>query len=387
MRLPKAVLLIGLLLLPSLAFAAPDFDRPQKLVEKFKDKKELSDHLKAKGFKVKGGIEKSKTDHDDGRHKSFPHFTSSFTVNGVTYPFTMVGYPPASGRTANLRSVIIPLRMNFVFFGQNFDVSKTFDPGPAVENILNSPLYQEADWPNGPGQFCDQLQRATFWNRMDPRHGWHVRMDRPRIARTIDIEVTPETGRLLQVGTDLIGDVLFDFMDAEILTILQLSDIGPDDVPIFVTGDVIAEALGYHNAFTVAADDGSEILQTYIYTSWLDPAKVDPIIADVSTFNHELAELINDPYINNIVPLWRYPPESDPRAECAFNPFLEVGDPQGNGRTFRDFPTIPVTLRGVTYHLQQIVLLQWFTKERDAFGGWFTFPDPTSLTVPAVYCQ
>jgi hypothetical protein len=35
------------------------------------------------------------------------------------------------------------------------------------------------------------------------------------------------------------------------------------------------------------------------------------------------------------------------------------------------------------------VLLQWFTDEKpsSAFGGWYTFPDPTSLTMPAVYCK
>lgn len=130
-------------------------------------------------------------------------------------------------------------------------------------------------------------------------------------------------------------------------------------------------------------------LQTYIYTSWLDPALVDPILADVSTFNHELAEWMNDPFINNIVPTWRYPPESDPRAICSGNPFLEVGDPQGNGPTFADFPTIVSTIDGVHYHLQQLVLWQWFADERpsSAFGGWYTFPAPASLTVPAVYCK
>ncbi len=43
---------------------------------------------------------------------------------------------------------------------------------------------------------------------------------------------------------------------------------------------------------------------------------------------------------------------------------------------------------GVTYHLQQLVLWQWFADMRssNAFGGWFTFPIPHDLTVPAVYC-
>jgi hypothetical protein len=149
---------------------------------------------------------------------------------------------------------------------------------------------------------------------------------------------------------------------------------------------VTNEALGYHNA--IALNASGTKLQTYIFTSWLDPALVDPIIADVSTFNHELAEWTNDPFINNMTPDWVYPPPSDPNATCSGNPFLEVGDPQGNGATFVDFPAAVVTLKGVDYHLQQLVLWQWFTDmvPSNAFDGWYTFPIPSSLTVPAVYC-
>lgn len=53
-----------------------------------------------------------------------------------------------------------------------------------------------------------------------------------------------------------------------------------------------------------------------------------------------------------------------------------------------DFPTAAVTLGGVTYHLQQLVLWQWFADEApsSAYMGWYTFPIPSSLTSPAVYC-
>jgi hypothetical protein len=384
--------IVAILLLPGLALArtAPKAQRNAavKLVQQFASRADLTRHLRAMGYQARGGIEKSKTDHDDDRLKSFPHFTSSFTTGGVTYPFTMVGHPPASGRATNLRSVIIPLRMNFVGFGPNQDVNFTFEPGAAVTNMVNSPLYEPAQFPNGFGQFGDQMQRAAFWNKMDAEHRWHVRMNEPRVTRTIDIEVTPAIGTLSQVGSDLFGDVPIDFMDSQIRTILQFMDIGPDQLPIFVTGDCTAQALGYHNAFSLGQDDGTEILQTYLYTSWLDPTKVDPLFADVSTFNHELAEWMNDPYVNNLVPDWNFPPPTDPAAICSGNPLLEVGDPQGNGPTFADFPTAVVTLKGVSYHLQQLVLWQWFAAEvpSSAFHGWYTFPIPDSLTVPAVYC-
>jgi hypothetical protein len=354
------------------------------------DHSSLHEYLRALGYRTRGGIDRSKTDSQDERFHSFPHFSSSFSVGGVTYPFTMVGHPPKTGQPARLRSVIVPLRMKFAGFGKNGNISITFNPSDAVTNILNSPMYQDASFPNGVGQFVDQMQRATFWNKMDDGHHWHVRMAQPRVMRTISIEVTPETGSLSKdQNGNYFGNVKIDFMDAEALTIMQVADLEPDEVAIFVTDNVTAQALGYHSAAAVDKDDGSQTLSTYIYTSWLDPALVDPLFADVSTLNHELAEWMNDPYINNRVPAWQYPPPTDPRAVCAHNPFLEVGDPQGNGATFDDFPTIVVTVGAVPYHLQQLVMLPWFADEVPSSGenGWYTFPDPTSLTVPAVYCK
>jgi len=384
-------LIAGLFMLPAMTVAMPPSSNvPAKPVEKFSDPQALMDHFRALGHKVRGGIDKATTDRDEGNRGSFPHFSSSFSVGGVTYPFTMIGNKPKSGQSALIKTVIIPLRMNFVGFGANFDVSHSFDPGPAVANMIASPLYVPAHFPNGFGQFTDQMQRAAFWNFMGPDHDWHVRMDEPTVLPAIDIEVTQETGVLSQdAAGNYFGDVLIDFLDSQAQTILQFLDLGFDTLPIFVTDNVTAEALGYHNAYPVKDDQGKTRLQTMIYTSWLDPALVPPIFADVSTFNHELAEWLNDPFVNNVVPLWNYPPPSDPAAICGDNPFLEVGDPQGNGPTYTDFPAATSTVNGVTYHLQQLVLWQWFTDQvpSSAFGGWYTFPIPNSLKVPAVYCQ
>jgi hypothetical protein len=374
----------------STALAAPVQKPPVKQVEKLSDQAAQDRHFKAKGYKKRGGVEKAKTDRDEAVGQGFPHFASSFSVGGTTYPYTMVGYRPQSGRTSVIKTVIIPLRMNFNYFGDKADVSKSFDPAGAVANMIGSPVYRSANYPNGYGQFGDQMQRAAFWNRMDPGHNWHVVMAAPSVAPTIDVYVTPETGSLSQdAAGNSFGDVLIDFMDAQAQTILQLMDLDPDVVPVFVTSGVTAEALGYHTAYPIATRNGGSKLQTYIYTSWLDPTQVSPLFADVSTFNHELAEWLNDPFVNNIVPNWAYPPSSDPASTCSGNPYLEVGDPQGNGPTFRDFPTIPVVLSGVTYHLQQVVLWQWFADEApsSAYGGWYTFPQPSSLKQPAVYCN
>ena len=350
---------------------------------------ELHEHFKALGHRARGGISHDMTDSDDARYRALPHFSSSFTVGSATYPYTMVGHSPKSGRPARLRSVIIPLRMHFTNFGPNFDINVDFDPMPAVNNIVNSPLYKDARFPNGVGQFGDMMQRATFWNKMDEDRLWHVRMAEPIVTAPVDIEVTLQTGTLMKdSGGNYFGDVLIDFLDAEAKTIIQLIGIDTDEVPIFVTGNVTAQALGYHNAFPITNSDGTVTLQTMIYTSWLDQRLVSPLLADVSTANHEIAEWLNDPFVNNVVPDWFYPPSTDSRTVCSGNPFLEVGDPQGNGPTFDDFPTVVVPLHGYHYHLQQLVMLPWFADEKpsSAQNGWYTFPYPAGLTVPAVYC-
>jgi len=390
------------LLLPALLLAAEPVrhGKPAQRV----DKETLALRLRAATRNRHGkGIDKAKSDRQDGDVKSFPHFNSSFTVGGhnaftgQTFPFTMVGFPPESGRTATIRTVIVPLRMNFVFFGvsdqdPNVVLDRVFEPTRAVNNILASPLFNDAQFVNGTGQFVDQMQRATFWNKMDAKRRWHVIMDRPRVAKPVTIEVTPEIGALFQISNDpndLIGEILFDAMDSQIHTILQFMDLKPDEVPIFVADSVFNEALGYHDAFVVQNDDRTETLQTFLFTSWFSADQLGDLLADISTLNHELSEWTNDPFVNNIVPTWRYPPEEDPRAECSGNPFLETGDPQGNGPTFDDFPTVVVPLNGFKYHLQQLVMLPWFADESpsSALNGWYTFPDPTSLRDPAVYCQ
>lgn len=353
------------------------------------DRAALHQHFRSMGFRTHGGIGKDKSDSVDPRFHSFPHFSSSFTVKGVTYPFTMLGFPPRSGRTARFASLIVPLRMRFFGFGPNGNINVDFDPTAAVNNIVHSPMYQDAQFANGTGQFGEMMQRATFWNKMDAEREWRVRMRDPIVLPTIDIEVTPETGVLFRSNGHFFGDVLIDFLDSQAQTIMQLKGIDADELPVFVTQDVTAQALGYHTAFSVVNPDATENLQTYIYTSWLDPRFVDPILADVSTFNHELAEWLNDPFVNNVVPVWMYPPPTDPRTVCSGNPFLEVGDPQGNGPTFDDFPTVPIVIDGVTYHLQDLVMLPWFADEvpSSAENGWYDFPATNQISVPAVYCK
>jgi hypothetical protein len=358
-------------------------------VTRVTDESAFFKQLHTNRFQARGGIAASTV--ADAKQLSFPHFSSSFTVQGATFPYTMVGFPPPSGKTAVLKSVIVPLRLRFVGFGS---ADFVFQPDIAVSQMLASPIFNDARFPNGTGQFGDMLQRATFFNKMDARHAWHVKMAAPRVLPTQEISVGKGTGNaVFQVTADpasLLGQINIDKLDHSMTALVQSLGIAADEVPIFITYNAFADfALGFHDAFHVAHADGSEGLQTLIYSSWLDINLVGSLLADVSTLNHEVGEWLNDPYVNNIVPDWMYPPIGDPLSECSFNPFLEVGDPQGNGPTFREFPTVPITLNGFQYHFQDLVMLPWFADEvpSSAFKGWYDFPATTQITAPAQYCQ
>jgi hypothetical protein len=79
------------------------------------------------------------------------------------------------------------------------------------------------------------LQRATFWNKMDAHHKWHVLFEEPRVLPTIDVPVEPDVGELVQVGSTpdtLIGNLRFGEIDAIIHTILQFIPIN-NVVPVW----------------------------------------------------------------------------------------------------------------------------------------------------------
>jgi len=383
MNTPRHRLWMGLVLAPLLANAAAPVAVPAG-IEHFSDQASLLRKLHTIGYAHKGGIPRSMTDHAEPKFKTFPHFTSSFTYKGIIYPFTMVGHPPASGRTTHVGARIIPLRLTFTGFGGP-DV--VFDPETAVANIVASPMFNDAVFPDGVGQFGDQFQRAAFWNQMDPDHRWHVLLDAPLVMPTLDVQVKPDVGSLFTTADGIpIGFVADGALDPVIQVILELTNPEPDELPIFVTYNTAENrALGYHNAYPVAIKDGTTILQTYIYTSWFDLSAVGPEFSDVSSINHEIGEFLNDPYINNQVPEWKFPDIN----VCGKIPFLEVGDPQGNGPNSVSFPTVVIPLNGFEFHLQDLVLYEWFTGEKPsrALHEWYDFPATNQIFSPFTPCS
>lgn len=168
---------------------------------------------------------------------------------------------------------------------------------------------------------------------------------------------------------------------AEISGDIRTADISTFLFPntfLFVTNTMNCCILGFHT-YDLEAGDASngwkERRFVINYSSWVTGGLFrDPKLADVSVLSHELAETFNDPFVNNRTPWWLAP-----NGLCQEN--LETGD------VIEGLPNEidTIVLKGVSYHVQNEALLQWFAGESpsSAVGGAYSYPDPTVLPTPS----
>jgi hypothetical protein len=99
---------------------------------------------------------------------------------------------------------------------------------------------------------------------------------------------------------------------------------------------------------------------TYAWASWLDTGVFGASGADTAAMSHEVAEWLNDPFVNDVVPQWSVP--SQPQYGCS-NSF-EVGDPLV-GHVF--------TINGL--HYQDEANFSWFARQKPSIGsnGWYSY--------------
>jgi hypothetical protein len=139
--------------------------------------------------------------------------------------------------------------------------------------------------------------------------------------------------------------------------------------------------LGFHTYFL----DPQAVPQSRwisAFASWISPGLFGSGFQDVTGLSHEVAEAYNDPFIDNLVPVWQFPGV----AACQNN--LETGDP------VEVLPqatvAIPLKENGKTFifHPQTEALLQWFTQgpASNAIHGAFSYPDEKALPKSAVPC-
>jgi len=322
--------------------------------------------------------------------KTIPHWSSSFTTAGVTYPFTMVGTDPSTTNvTTTVDTVIIPIK--FVFADGH-----VLDGGSKVANItgsgntLGSPNYQNAVYPSGDNtQFGDAIQRAEF-NVFSTNPAWHTLIHNSGVFPTITIAVPANQGLVL-IGRNsgaLIGLMSASWFSAQFQNLIKSLHIPPTTLPIVQTYDTFLFVktlsnccvLGFHGAFNSVNGNGQQQVQTFIYAAWTEPGIFQGrAVQDVLPLSHEVSEWMNDPFLHNFVPPWQFPNG----AGCQGN--LETGDPV-EVLFNSDFP---VTVSGFTYHPQIEAILPWFSRQVPslALDGAYSYPDTTTLTAPSNPCS
>jgi len=314
----------------------------------------------------------------NGRLRSFPSWNGSFSLDGTTYPYTMVGRDPRRGGSVEVDTALIMLSFSFDEFVDAQGNNIVIDSSSIVDDVVSSPNFVPFAYTDGKAQFSDAVQRASFFNVM--QRDWHTSIDKPRMLTPVTIEVPVGLADVFVTdGGSLVGFVDDDFLFSQLQTILQLEGLRTDELPLLVSSNVSAvDFLGFHDAIDVQVGHRSGV-QTYLYTSWFDVNAFGPVFADATTITHEISEWMADPFVNNIVPDYVIP-----NSGGACQNFLEVGDPI----EFLDNQEMDVTVRGHLYHTQTEVTVQWFSREvpSSAFRGAYSYPDLTVLTAPSDPC-
>lgn len=293
------------------------------------------------------------------------HWSSSFTSGGKTYKFSMVGTNPKTGSaTTTVPVTIVPLKLIF-------SNGTAFDGTTKVPQTTGSPIFHNAQFISGSTQYGDAIQRAEFWNSVSTTSpNYHVLVGTPTIATTVSLNVPKADGATVKDSSSgkTIGIINVNWFDPQLQSLLISRGFTPNMLPIFLSDDVYLSQGsptlsnccigGYHNAVSNSAG-----LQTYIFTNDADPGVQGGFAEDVSALSHELAEWLNDPFGNNVVPNWISPIAT----QYGCSNVLEVGDP---------LVGVVFTVSGFSgSHLQDEAFFSWFARQTPsiAINGLYTY--------------
>jgi hypothetical protein len=320
---------------------------------------------------------------------SVPTFTTSFNFQGQNFPLTVVGASPDKGATTEVGTQLIAISLFFDGYVDANGNNIVLDAMPARDAVLNSPNFRNASYRTGVTQFADAVQRAQFNGVM--RDDWHTLLRRPEQLKPVQIEVPANTnlGQVFQVKSTgkLFAVVDTSFFISQLNTIIQLQKLDVQGLPIALTNNVFLApnahverccVVGFHTAFDAGTRGERQLVQTFVWASYISAGVFGGTFEDVIALSHEISEWMNDPFITNTVPRWQYPNST------ACQSSLETGDPM------ETIPTagFPVTIDTTTYHPQTQALMQWFARKpaSDAINAAYSFPDETLLTSAAQAC-
>lgn len=321
------------------------------------------------------------------RAVTVPHFSGSFSAEGKTFPYTLVGASPRSGGTTQIPTQIIAISLLFEGVLDQDGEPIVLDPGPVLTRIQGSPNFRPYSYQTGLTQFADAVQRAQFFKVMNA--DWHTLLGAPEMLLPVTIDVQAGMAKVYRNRSTGVTYAVVDtrFFLSQLNTIVQLERLRPDALVLILTNNVFLAPqadvkqcclLGFHTAFTVGQASRTQV-QTLVWASWVDQGLFGGNIGDVTPMSHEISEWMNNPFGANVVPAWQPVGAS---AGCQTN--LETADPVAalpNAAT-------QVNIDGFTFHPQTEVLLPWFTRQgaQDSIDGALSFPDESLVTEASRPC-
>ena len=299
---------------------------------------------------------------------SLQTFNGSFTFQGQTYTYNMVGTTPSSNTTTSVQVFVIPIK---VVISSRRGGKTTFDPAHVLthgktvtNNTTTSPIfdstttYVQGGVNVGTTQYIDAYQRANFWGTVQNATNYHLLLGGPSVLAEQTLSPPRSAGTTGSPFGHLAGLVDINWFDAQLQTIItRFTQIQPNTFPIFLTYDVYLTQGGCCIGGYHSSEGSISNPQAYAHATYIDHP--GDFAQDVSALSHEVGEWADDPLVVNV---------NGNNTPCGI---LENGDPLENNPNFGAFH---YALNGFTYNLQDLVTLPYFgAPPSTSVNNFFTF--------------
>jgi hypothetical protein len=315
-----------------------------------------------------------------GTLQSLPSWSQSFTIEGQSYSYTLLGTDPAAGAaTTVIPTILVPIRLTVPDFLVNGE-PLVLDATPQMKDVENSPIFTASKFDTGNLQFADAMLHAEF--PAAPKQ-WHLLFS-PSVSPTIDVTAPAGAVTVYQAKS---GKYLGVINNGAVLNKVFKDVLNTGSTPntyvIFITYNALyAGAFGFHSDYVNKAGTAATV---WAYNSWLKG--VNDLFTvpspDADTFAHETAETVHDALGLSLTLEWG----DWFRNNRCFQPYIEVGDAVEDATAKVQNYHQPVTINGrkVIYTLQTEAMLPWFERQypSTAIHGAYSFPGETALLGPA----
>ncbi|HKD01967.1 MAG TPA: hypothetical protein VKB77_06055 [Terriglobales bacterium] len=305
---------------------------------------------------------------------SLETWNGSFTYNGSTYSYNMVGADPSSNTSATIPTYIVPVKIVITSKKKQYtyDPSHVLSNGKTVtNNTVASPIfdatttYVQGGVDVGTTQYIDAFQRANFWGTVQTQTNSHLLLGGPTVLAEQTLKPPSADGKIGSVFGFTAGLVDINWFDSQLPNIINSLGIQPNSFAIFLTYDVYLTQGGCCIGGYHSSEGSSSNPQSYAHATYVDHP--GDFAQDVSALSHEVGEWADDPLVVNI---------NGNNTPCGT---LEVGDPEEG---FSNYGAVPYVLNGFTYNLQDLVMLPYFgAPTSTSVNGWYSFQGNSSLFV------